>query len=67
MATKKKTYTKAHIDEDVLYDLFGIELGFIDCSIHSMKQLEEAVDSAYPTEEDIINEINNFDIKGLVL
>ena len=66
MATKKK-YTKAHIDEDVLYDLFGIELGFIDCSIHSIKQLEEAVDSAYPTEEDIINEINNFDIKGLVL
>lgn len=67
MATKKKTYTKANIDEDTLYDLFGIELGFIDCSIHSMKQLEEAVDSAYPSEEDIINEINNFDIKGLVL
>ena len=67
MATKKKTYTKANIDEDTLYDLFGIELGFIDCSIHSMKQLEKAVDNAYPNEEDIINEINNFDIKGLVL
>lgn len=67
MATKKKTYTKANIDEDTLYDLFGIELGFIDCSIHSMKQLEEAVDNAYNTEEAIIAEINNFDIKGLFI
>ena len=32
-----------------------------------MKQLEEAVDNAYDTEEAIIAEINNFDIKGLFI
>ena len=34
-----KTYTKFNIDEYTLYWGFGIELGFIDCSVQSLDDL----------------------------
>lgn len=54
----KKTYTKASIDCDTLFWVFGVEEGFIDCSCNSIEKLEEAVDKAYPTKEDIIERIH---------
>lgn len=52
-----KTYTSANIPEDVLFWLFGVELGYIDCSINSMEDLANAVDSHHTKEE--ILEITN--------
>lgn len=47
-------YTKANISKESLFWLFGVELGIIDCSIHSLKELEEYVDNHY-TEQQIID------------
>ena len=46
-----KTYTSANISEDVLFWLFGVELGYIDCSINSMEDLANAVESHHTKEE----------------
>ena len=46
-----KTYTQANIQEDILFWLFGVELGYIDCSINSMEDLANAVDSHHTKEE----------------
>lgn len=56
----KRLYTKANVDESVLIHLFGIEFGFIDCSIHSLKELEDAVNSAFKTKEAIEEAIESF-------
>lgn len=58
----KRTYTKANVSEDVLFWFFGVEIGFIDASIHSMEDLEKAVDKAYPTKEDIEDIIHKYDL-----
>lgn len=58
----KRTYTKANVSGDVLFWFFGVEIGFIDASIHSMEDLEKAVDKAYPTKEDIENIIHKYDL-----
>ena len=58
----KRTYTKAKVSEDVLFWFFGVEIGFIDASIHSLKDLEEAVDKAYPTKEAIEDIIHEYDL-----
>lgn len=50
----KEKYTKAGIDGNTLFWLFGIEFGMIDCSINSMDDLEAAVDAAY-SEQEIID------------
>ena len=39
-----KTYTKFNIDEYTLYWGFGIELGFVDCSVQSLDDLIAVVD-----------------------
>ena len=39
------TYTKFNIDEYTLYWGFGIELGFVDCSVQSLDDLVAAVDN----------------------
>ena len=39
-----KTYTKFNIDETTLYWGFGIELGFVDCSVQSLDDLVAEVD-----------------------
>lgn len=51
-------YTKANISEDSLFWVFGVELGIIDCSISSLKELEEYVDSHY-TEQQILDIISD--------
>lgn len=56
----KRLYTKANVDENVLIHLFGIEFGFIDCSIHSLKDLEEAVNKAFGTKKAIEEAIASF-------
>lgn len=58
----KRTYTKANVSEDVLFWFFGVEIGFIDTSIHSMEDLEKAVDKAYPTKEAIEEIIHKYDL-----
>lgn len=56
----KCLYTKANVDENVLINLFGIEFGFIDCSIHSVKELENAVNRAYGSKKAIEEAIASF-------
>lgn len=51
---KNKKYTKAEIDQDTLFWLFGVELGCIDCSIHSLDALADYVDKHY-TKQQIID------------
>ena len=46
------------IDNDTLFRVFGVELGMIDCSIHSMDELCEQVVNNY-TKEEIKNIVNN--------
>lgn len=50
----KTTFTKANISKDVLFWLFGVELGIIDCSIKSLEDLEQYVDQHY-TKQEIID------------
>lgn len=50
----KEKYTKAGIDGNTLFWLFGVEMGFVDCSISNMDDLEAAVDAAY-TKQQIID------------
>lgn len=50
----KKKWTKAGITKDTLFWLFGVEMGIIDCSIHSMDDLEAKVDKHY-TKQQIID------------
>ena len=50
----KEKYTKAGIDGNTLFWLFGVEFGMVDCSINSMDELEAAVDATY-TEQQIID------------
>ena len=57
----KEKYTKAGIDGNTLFWLFGVELGMADCSIASMDDLEAAVDAAY-SEQEIIDLIFNPDL-----
>lgn len=52
-----KTYTSANISEDVLFWLFGVELGYIDCGVNSMEDLANAVDSHH-TKKEIIEMAN---------
>lgn len=52
-----KTYTSANISEDVLFWLFGVELGYIDGSINSMEDLANAVESHH-TKEEILEIVN---------
>ena len=47
----KTHYTKASISGDTLFWLFGVELGIIDASIHSMEDLEAEVDRLYTKQE----------------
>lgn len=54
----KEKYTKAGIDGNTLFWLFGIEFGMVDCSINSMDDLEAAVDAAY-SEQEIIDLVLN--------
>lgn len=46
-----KTYTKAEISKESLFWLFGVELGMIDCSVSSLKELEQYVDEMYTKQE----------------
>lgn len=46
------------LDNDTLFWVFGVELGMIDCSIHSIDELREQVVNNY-TEEEIENIVNN--------
>ena len=46
--------TSAQISEESLLWLFGIEFGMIDCSIHSIDELEQYVDTHY-TKQQIID------------
>lgn len=48
---KEKKYTKAQISGDELFWLFGVEMGIIDCSIHSYDDLEKFVDEHYTEQE----------------
>lgn len=57
----KEKYTKAGIDGNTLFWLFGVEMGFVDCSVSNMDDLEAAVDAAY-SEQEIIDLIFNPDL-----
>lgn len=46
--------TSAQISKESLVWLFGIELGIIDCAIHSIDELEQYVDTHY-TKQQIID------------
>lgn len=54
-----KTYTKAKISFDTLFWFFGIEQGMIDCSIHTIDELEKAVDNKFTEEQIHLEIINN--------
>lgn len=56
----KRLYTKANVNENVLIHLFGVEFGFINCSIHSIKELEYAVNKAFGTKKAIEEAIASF-------
>lgn len=51
MENTVRRFTKARITEDVLFWHFGVELGFIDASIHSLEDLEKELDRLYSAEE----------------
>ena len=51
---ENKKFTKAQISDDALFWLFGVELGAIDCSIHSLDELADYVDKHY-TKQQIID------------
>jgi hypothetical protein len=46
-----KLRTSAQISEESLMWLFGIELGIIDASIHSIDELEQYVDTHYTKQQ----------------
>lgn len=46
-----KLRTSAQISKESLVWLFGIELGIIDCSIHSVDELEQYVDTHYTKQQ----------------
>ena len=50
---EKRTYTKAHISESDLFWAFGVEGGFIDCSVKSLQDLERIVDEEFKTVDEI--------------
>lgn len=52
--SRHKLRTSAEISEESLVWLFGIELGIIDYSIHSIDELERYVDTHY-TKQQIID------------
>lgn len=54
----KKTYTSAKINEDTLFWIFGVELGYIDCKTNSLQDIADEVDRLHTKEEilDIINQ-----------
>lgn len=41
--------------DDVLFWVFGVELGMIDCSIHTIEELRKEVNARFTEEE--INQI----------
>lgn len=45
--------------DDVLFWVFGVELGMIDCSIHSMEQLRNEVNAKF-TQQEIDEIITNY-------
>lgn len=49
-----KLRTSAQISEDIMFWLFGVEFGMIDCSVKSMDDLEKLVDKQY-TKQQIID------------
>jgi len=55
-----KNYTQANISEDVLFWLFGVQLGYIDTRIISMQDLANEVDRLH-TKEEILEIINGSD------
>lgn len=45
--------------DNVLFWVFGVELGMIDCSIHSMEQLRNEVNAKF-TQQEIDEIIANY-------
>lgn len=45
--------------DDVLFWVFGVELGMIDCSIHSIEQLRNEVNTKF-TQQEIDEIITNY-------
>ena len=47
----KEKWTTAGISKDTLFWLFGVEMGMVDCSIHSMEDLEDEVNKNYTKQQ----------------